>query len=352
MRIRIFLMLAAFALSMAFADAGMVMDAVGSDASVVVVQDVPGYNSWPMIQALGGKLVCAYSRGSAHTIEEGKRGVYARVSKDGGKTWGEETCVANDSLVGEVTIGKGLDSKGSMLLWVRRWGKKKGHDLYRTTDGVSFEKIATPTLDPMPMQITDVFHVPGVGLMSLWFAGDYKKGPHSSWGVVTSADDGRTWTQRTVEVGLDIGDWPTEQAGIWLGDGRILVIARSECAACQFQITSTDGGATWKRTKTNITDVSASTPSLLFDPKTGLLHNYYYQRKARKLKRRVVDAQRIFDRPMEWPEPEVLAEGHEKRPWDAGNVNATVLGGRHVLATYTGTDRDTAVVVVSVPAKR
>ncbi|MBO7656002.1 MAG: hypothetical protein J6U40_13880, partial [Kiritimatiellae bacterium] len=37
------------------------------DAALSVVQDVPGYNSWPMIQAAGGKLICAYSKGSAHT---------------------------------------------------------------------------------------------------------------------------------------------------------------------------------------------------------------------------------------------------------------------------------------------
>ena len=43
-----------------------------------VVSDVPGYNSWPMIQAMGTKLVCSYSRDSArpkegHTISPGTR---------------------------------------------------------------------------------------------------------------------------------------------------------------------------------------------------------------------------------------------------------------------------------------
>lgn len=325
------------------------MDRLG-EATVSVVQDVAGYNSWPMIQAVGGKLVCAYSRGSAHTIDEGKRGVFARTSSDGGKTWGPEVFVANDPSVGEVTIGKGVDSKGAMLLWVRCWGKERHHDLYRTTDGAAFEKISTPRLDPMPMQITDVFHVPSVGLMSLWFAGNYQKGPHSSWGILTSKDDGRTWTQRTIEKNLEKTDWPTEQAGVWLGNGRILVVARSEGAGYQFQITSTDSGNTWKRTKTNITDVNISTPSLILDPKTGRLANYYYHRGARTMKRRTVDAAYIFDHPMDWPAPEVLAEGHEKRAWDAGNVNATALGGRHFLATYTGTEHDTSVFVVSVPA--
>jgi hypothetical protein len=46
------------------------------------VQDVSGYNSWPMIQAIGEKLVCVYSRGTGHTIGEDSRAVYARTSTD------------------------------------------------------------------------------------------------------------------------------------------------------------------------------------------------------------------------------------------------------------------------------
>ena len=198
-------------------------------AQVSVVQAPPSYNSWPMVQTLGDKVVCAYSRGSAHTIDEGKRGVFARTSMDGGRTWGSEVCVTDDPAIGEVTIGKGLDGGGAMLLWVRRWGRKKGHDLYRTTDGKSFEKIASPTFSPMPMQVTDAFKVPGGGLMSLWFAGAYrnKEGGHS-WGTLTSADNGRTWKQHVVEDDLPKSEWPTEQSAVHLGGGKLLALARSE----------------------------------------------------------------------------------------------------------------------------
>ena len=49
-----------------------------------VVADAPGYNSWPMIQAMGSKLVCSYSRDNArpedgHTIHPGTRDSYVRV---------------------------------------------------------------------------------------------------------------------------------------------------------------------------------------------------------------------------------------------------------------------------------
>ena len=59
---------------------GASMTPKSGDVRVSTVQDVPGYNSWPMVQAVGDRLVCAYSRGSAHTINEGKRGVFARTS--------------------------------------------------------------------------------------------------------------------------------------------------------------------------------------------------------------------------------------------------------------------------------
>ena len=90
--------------------------------TVSVVQDVPGYNSWPMTQAVGKRIVCAYSRGSAHTIDEPVRGVFAKVSDDGGLTWSAETTVANDGRVGEVTEGIGLADARTALMWVRCWG--------------------------------------------------------------------------------------------------------------------------------------------------------------------------------------------------------------------------------------
>lgn len=37
-------------------------------------------------------------------------------------TWTDETLVANTPGFGEVAVGKGLDSTGAMLLWVRRVG--------------------------------------------------------------------------------------------------------------------------------------------------------------------------------------------------------------------------------------
>ena len=315
-----------------------------------IVQDVSGYNSWPMLQAIGDKLVCVYGRGKGHTIANDDRAVYARTSTDGGKTWTTETVVANAPAYGEVPVGKGLDANGAMLLWVRRIGKGEwDHDLYRTVDGVTFTLVATPKLAVRPMQITDVFSVPKVGLMALWFAGDYGDKPTNAWGTVTSSDNGATWTQTTVESELPKAQWPTEPSAVYLGDGKILAIARTEVGPTQFQLVSTDSGVTWKRTPTNIGDIMGSTPSLILDTKTGLVSNYHYHRGKGLLRRRVVDAQSIFDHPGSWPASEVVATGSEVT-WDAGNVNATFIGDTHYVSFYSGKAPDTAVLVSALPA--
>jgi hypothetical protein len=322
---------------------------VAAPAKPHVVQDMSGYNSWPMVQAIGDKLVCVYGRGKGHTIADDDRAVYARTSTDGGKTWTPETVVGNASGYGEVAVGKGLDSTGAMLLWVRRIGPEWHHDLYRTTDGVTFTLVTTPKLAVRPMQITDIFAVPTVGLMALWFAGDYGDKPTNAWGIVTSSDNGATWTQTSVESELPKAEWPTEPAAVYLGDGKILAIARTEPGPTQWQLVSTDYGATWKRTATNISDIAASTPSLILDPKTGLLSNYYYHRGKGFLRRRVVDPLSIFDHPGRWPASEVVATGSEST-WDAGNVNATVIGSTHYLSFYSGKSPNTSVFLSALPA--
>lgn len=315
-----------------------------------VVANTPGYNAWPMVQAVGGKLFCTYSRGSGHSIGEGRRDAFARVSADGGKTWGREVVVSANPDEGEVMIGKGLDSSGAALFWVRCLGKSNHHDLYRTVDGESFEKIATPSLDPFPMQVTDIVKV-NRGLLCLWFQTDYGTDGKSSWGTLLSPDDGRTWVQKTVERDLALPDLPTEPSFVNLGNGRLLGIARTEIAGekggRQFQLISTDEGRTWRKMQTNIADVRMSTPSLVLDRETDFVYNYYYERGKGRVKRRVARAAEVFDRPESWPEPTVVASGHEERPHDAGNVNVTVLGRTHCLAYYFGTRMNAAVHVVT-----
>ena len=321
-----------------------------------VVQEGSGYNSWPMIQAIGEKLVCVYSRGPSHNWNAGERAVYVHTSTDNGKTWTPETLVVNTPGYCESAIGKGLDSTGAMLLWVRRNGPDWSHHLYRTTDGITFTLVTTLRPAVMPIQITDTFAVPTVGLMALWFAGDYgDDGTSHSWGTMTSSDNGATWMQNVVESELTRAQWPTEPSAVYLGDGRILAIARSEMrdatsTQSQFQLVSSDYGATWTRAQTNISDVRVSTPSLVFDAETGLLSNYYYHRGRGILRRRIVEANSVFDNPLRWPASEAVATGNETTPGDAGNVNATAIKGTHYLAFYSGKAPDTAILMSAIPA--
>lgn len=318
-----------------------------------IVQDCEGYNSWPMMQAIGQRLVCTYSRGKGHNITEGIRGVFARYSDDNGKSWSEEVCVVNEPDYGEVTIGKGLDNDGAMLLWVRSYGGPRNHHtLYKTTDGIKFDKISTPDLSPLPMQITDVFHVPDTGMVSLWFAGNYSSQPVHSWGILVSTDNGKSWKQTTIEKDLMKADWPTEQSALHVGNGRIFALARSEIPGAnggvQFQLTSTDNGLTWKKEHTNISDVMCSTPSLIYNPKSGLISNYYFERGKGLIKRRVIPLSDIWANPKSWPDPEVIGVGSE-HPWESGNVNATLIGNIHYISYYSGANPNTSVYVLAIP---
>ena len=100
-----------------------------------VVQDVSGYNSWPMTQAIGDKLVGTYSRGTKHTIGEDARALYARTSTDGGNGSREHS-----------GLRRGHCRQGT--------GFHRGHAALGAQNREGVE----------PMQITDVFAVPEVGL--------------------------------------------------------------------------------------------------------------------------------------------------------------------------------------------
>ena len=333
--------------------ASVIISALPAPPQAVVVEKSPGYNSWPMCQSMGDFLICIYSRGNAHNIYEPSRAVYARVSSDGGKSWDAEHIVCNTPERGDVSIGKGLDNDGNALFWVRHSGKDGfRHRLYRSNDGRHFECIAEPDLPRDVIQITDIFHVPGTGLMALYFAGSYQQGSLNRWGKLVSSDNGLSWQNIVVEKDLSIDQWPTEPSAVCLGDGRILVIARTElkentARRTQFQLISVDYGQTWRKFKTNISDVFISTPSLVYDPAEQMVSCYYFQRGKGILNCRRAAVQSVFDSPCCWPPPETVAIG-SCEVCEAGNVNAVSLNGKHILAYYSGKIPDTAVYTLAI----
>ena len=319
-------------------------------ATGIPVETSPGYNSWPMCQTLNEKIVCAYSRGSQHDIFEPHRAVYARVSDDRGVSWSREHLVCNTPGRGDVTVGKGLDEKGDMLLFVRHAGDDGfRHRLYRTSDGINFELLCDMELPLDLVQITDIFHIPGQGLAALCFGGSYGPAADKYWGKLVSADNGRTWTFTVIEKDLDKNNWPTEPSAVYIGDGKILALARTEShkdstETAHFQLTSPDYGRTWRKERTNITDVNISTPSLLYSPESGEVCCYSFYRGRGILNCRKADAGYIFDHPRNWFASEIVTTG-SKEVCEAGNVNAVQFGKKHLIAYYSGALPDTAVYV-------
>jgi len=317
-----------------------------------VVEDRAGYNAWPVITTLGEKLVISYSRGKAHDGTEGCRDAIVRTSSDGARSWTEERVFAGLPDVCEGAEGSGHDTRGNVLFWLRCWSRPRvTHELYRSADAIHFERIAVPRLDPFPVQVMDVVPVSGLGLVSLWFAGDYESERGHSWGYLLSQDDGLSWRQVTVERDLAKPDWPTEQSLVWLGGTRLFAIARVEALsggaqACLLQLSSDDLGKTWRHSRTAITDVLQSTPALLFDKASESLTLYYFQRGAGLMKKRTAAVSAALADPMKaWSPAEVVAYGRKIRPFDSGNVKAVRHKGSDYLAYYAGDERNVSVLV-------
>jgi len=303
-----------------------------------VVQDVSGYNSWPMIQAIGGKLVCVYSRARAQIVE--MTSAVPRTPPTA-RDVSPETVVARHRATA-CRGRKGLDATGRCSLGARSQDCTTTSTAPRT-GRVHVWRRALAVQRCRSRRLAAPVSAHGAVVRATI------RTTRAIPGTLTSRDDGATWTQTVIESGLTKDDWPTEPAAVYLGGGRILCVARTEAGGvtttrAQFQMVSTDSGATWTRARTNIGDVTWSTPSLLLDAETGLLSNYYYQRGKGVLWRRVVDPDIVFDQPLAWPGPEPVATG-SRVTFDAGNVNATAIGGTHFLAFYSGEAPDTAVLV-------
>lgn len=317
-----------------------------------VVEDREGYNAWPMIATLGDRLVISYSRGKAHDVFETCRDALVRTSTDGARTWTPERVFAGSTQGSELAEGAGHDAKGNLLFWVLCRNKSRvTHELYRSSDAVRFERIAVPKLEPVPIQMMDIVPVPGLGLVSLWFAGSYRSDGGHRWGYLLSADDGATWRQVTVGRDLGKADWPTEPSLVWLGGSRLLALARVEpladkSRASLLQLQSDDFGKTWRMFRTAVTDVQQSTPALLYDAASDLLTLYYFQRGAAMMKRRTATAADAWNSPLTaWSAPKIVAHGRKCRPYDSGNVKAVRLGDSDYLAYYAGDERNVSVLV-------
>jgi hypothetical protein len=311
----------------------------------ITIQEPNQYSAWPFIISINDKLVCVYARSQSHT-DNTTTDVFKKTSTDGGKTWSREYKIVDTVNVRDTATGKGYDSDGNALFWIRKGApssQTETHHLYRTSDGDTFTLISSPVFAEVPAHIGDIFEVPTLGLVAFYNTLSATR----SWGIVFSSDNGATWEQRQIETGLSFAECPVEISGVYLGDGKILAIGRKEEAStdgtyAQFQIQSSDFGLNWTKEHTNITDIRSSTASLIYDKRNNLLSQYYFHRGVGVLRLRKAEPNDVWNNPLNWADSEEIAYA-STNPQDAGNVNAVPYGDKHIAVYYSGDDVNTGI---------
>lgn len=300
-----------------------------------------GYNAFPFIGVVKDKLVCVYSVGKNHT-DNTSVDIFAKTSPNG-VIWSKAKKIISTENVRDTITGLGHDSLGIIYFWNRKGTPVNADcsfDLYKTSDGIVFTKKSSPVFDIKPSHIGDALHIPTVGVIS--FYNTYRAN-RNSYGYVLTKDGGETWSQIEIASPTTQSDTPTEIYGVYIGDGKIIALGRSEDSVAMFQIQSNDYGKTWETKKTNITDVYLSTPTLIYGD-DGYITVYYYNRADGKLKKRRAIASTVFENPSSWGEPSNIASGAVGQ--GAGNANSVKFNGNNIIAYYSGTDTETSVIDV------
>lgn len=300
-----------------------------------------GYNAFPFIGVVKDKLVCVYSVGKNHTGNTSVD-IFAKTSPNG-VIWSKAKKIISTENVRDTITGLGHDSLGIIYFWNRKGTPVNADcsfDLYKTSDGIVFTKKSSPVFDIKPSHIGDALHIPTVGVISFY---NTYRATRNSYGYVLTKDGGETWSQIEIASPTTQSDTPTEIYGVYIGDGKIIALGRSEDSAAMFQIQSNDYGKTWETKKTNITDVYLSTPTLIYGD-DGYITVYYYNRADGKLKKRRAIASTVFESPSSWGEPSNIASGAVGQ--DAGNANSVKFNGNNIIAYYSGTDTETSVIDV------
>ena len=298
----------------------------------LTLTEANAYVSWPVISCVEDKLICVYSRGNSHT--DNYSGAYYKTSPDG-VVWSSEKKLLDTSKRRENATGKGYDANDNVLFWIR-----VGNDfiLYKY-DGNTFTAVTTINMGTFA-HIGDIIKANNNVLISFW--NDYAT--NRSYGILKSVDNGATWKKITFTAESSNAETPTETQGVYLGNGKILAIGRKDVLGgtnAQMQFQSTDNGETWTKEYTNITDISASTASLIYDSATDIIYMYYYNRDTGKLLCRVNTSESVWNNPTGWNASEVIATGGIGQ--DAGNANAIAYGNLNCVSYYSENSAKTGV---------
>lgn len=308
----------------------------------LIVTEPNKYRCWPFIGLVNNKFVCLYSVGIEH---EGMNFYVAYKTSKDGILWSNEKTLINTAGIRENICGKGNDSNGNLLVFLRKGypGSGSTYDLYKTIDGENFTLFSSPTFAVPCGHIGDIIQIPNTTTLIAFFN---TYGNTRSWGYIKSTDDGETWNQTVVESNLSPADCPTEMSGAYLGDNKFIVMGRKDAYSgtyAMFQLQSNDNGETWTKAYTNITDIALSTPSLIYNQ--GYLNLYYFQRGSGNLRLRINDVDSVWDNPTNWNSSSIISKGTTYGQ-DTGNVNACQGNDYQIATYYSGNPTDTGIYSV------
>lgn len=319
---------------------GNIADKDSSKIELYTVAAPDKYTCWPRIGKVGGRLVNAYVKALQHNDpHNGVGAIYASTSTDG-INWTPSGKVIDTPNMRDGVTGCGNDADGNLIFIIRVGffsNPNAYYEMYRTTDGVEFEKISTiPHTEPLG-HCGDIINIPTRGLMA--FFGTY--GDTRSWGYIVSEDNGASWNRVVVESVAD-GFCPMEMSAAYLGEGKILVVGRYEGkgSAAMWQMESSDYGRTWTKKLTNI-EQYGNTPNIIYDAKSGKISLYIYNRSTGNLEYREIASDKIWGNPLGWPSATILAT--KNSGYDAGNVSACTFGNQQVATFYAGDSANTGI---------
>lgn len=319
-----------------------IINIVGYDSfldKTMVVVPPDKYSSWSRLGVVGDTLICMYCRALEH--EDADKGqLYVALSANG-IIWTPKKLAIDTPNVRDGVTGGGNDENGNML-FIDRLGfpgsASAYHEIYRTTDGMSYEKIATLPSSVNLGHCGDIVNIPTRGLMA--FFGCYGS-QAADYGYILSSDNGVTWSRIVIE-NVVREERPMEMSAAYLGNGRILVVGRYEGngESHMWQLQSEDYGETWTKEATNIGG-NSNTPSIIYDNETQMISLYIYNRSNGQLEYRECAIGDIWDNPTNWTTPTILAHGAAGQ--DAGNVTTCVFKGHQIVSWYSGNAVDTGI---------
>ena len=304
------------------------------------------YSAWPLIGSVNGTVICVYTVADRHVATD--TSLFMKTSKDG-LIWSDAREIFTEKTGVKGITGVGYNSKGEMLLWYRNglWGRSADgtlasitHQLYKT-DGEAVTLLSSPDFPLRGGHIGNIFRAPGKGMFA--FYNTY--GKIRSWGVLKSNDDGITWEQIPIEENITMAECPVEIECAYVEDDKILALGRKDCeegTMAMFQLQSCDGGDTWAKEYTNITDSYGNSPSVIYDNQTGVINLYYFVRFGGELRRRIVSFREVWDSPQNWKDSELLAT-EQYCGWDTGNAKTVAVNGAHICTYYAGTKETTGI---------